>query len=213
MAEPFRTPAAPGPLASFLRFVLCGGGVGLACGPAVALLALSVPWAVANAVVTVASTLLCTELHARFTFGTGRRAGWRQHGQSAGSATAAYAVTSGAMLVLHTLQPSPGAAWEQVVYLSASGLAGIGRFLVLRLFVFAGRKQAVRPAPGQEPRAAERSIVRHIGREQTLRARSPAGSTAAAGGYAGRPSRGRHASEPHAAGVPPEHATAGSTRC
>jgi putative flippase GtrA len=113
--------------------------VGLLSSAAVALLAGALPWALANALITVASTLLCTELHARFTFGAGRRAGWRQHWQSAGSAVGAYAVTSAAMLVLHLMQSSPGMLTEQVVYLSASGLAGVGRFLVLRLFVFAGR--------------------------------------------------------------------------
>ncbi|MFF3373488.1 GtrA family protein [Streptomyces sp. NPDC002680] len=129
--------AAPGPLASFARFVLCGGGVGLLSSGAVALLAVAMPWALANALITVASTVLCTELHARFTFGSGKRAGWRQHWQSAGSATAAYVVTCVAMFVLHLVQSSPGMLTEQIVYLSASGLAGIGRFLVLRLFVFA----------------------------------------------------------------------------
>ncbi|MFE9766131.1 GtrA family protein [Streptomyces sp. NPDC005808] len=137
-------PAAPGPLASFARFVLCGGGVGLLSSVAVALLAGALPWVVANALVTVASTLLCTELHARFTFGAGRRAGLRQHWQSAGSAGGAYAVTSAAMLVLHLVQSSPGMLTEQIVYLSASGLAGVGRFLVLRLFVFAGGRNSNR---------------------------------------------------------------------
>ncbi|MFI6339078.1 GtrA family protein [Streptomyces sp. NPDC050535] len=144
------TPAAPGPLASFARFVLCGGGVGLLSSAAVAELAGSLPWAVANALVTIASTLLCTELHARFTFGAGRRAGWRQHWQSAGSAVGAYAVTSAAMFALHLAQSSPGTLTEQAVYLSASGLAGIGRFLVLRLFVFAGRRNRT-PAPAKTP--------------------------------------------------------------
>ncbi|WP_329338808.1 GtrA family protein [Streptomyces sp. NBC_01352] len=132
-----RTQAAPGPLASFARFVVFGGGVGLLSGLAVPMLAASMPWAVANALITVASTLLCTELHARFTFGSGRRAGWRQHWQSAGSATAAYAVTCAAIFILHLVQSSPGMLTEQIVYLGASGLAGIGRFVVLRLFVFA----------------------------------------------------------------------------
>lgn len=129
--------AVPGPLASFVRFVVCGGGVGVLSSGAVALLAALMPWSAANAVVTVASTALCTELHALFTFGTGRRAGWRRHWQSAGSATAAYAVTSLAMFVLHLVRSSPGAVTEQAVYLGAAGLAGTGRFLVLRLFVFA----------------------------------------------------------------------------
>ncbi|WP_328492838.1 hypothetical protein OHS59_08920 [Streptomyces sp. NBC_00414] len=126
-----------GAFASFVRFVVCGGGVGVLSSGAVALLAGALPWVVANAVITVASTVLCTELHALFTFGTGKRAGWRRHWQSAGSATAAYAMTSLAVLVLHLAQSSPGVLTEQIVYLGASGLAGTGRFLVLRLFVFA----------------------------------------------------------------------------
>lgn len=141
-------PASPGPLASFARFVLCGGGVGLLSSGAVALLADSMPWAVANAIITIASTLLCTELHARFTFATAHRPGWREHWQSAGSAAAAYVATTAAMSTLHLFQPSPGALTEQLVYLSASGLAGTGRFLVLRLCVFAaGRGEGRTPTP------------------------------------------------------------------
>ncbi|MEU5528016.1 hypothetical protein ABZ744_13840 [Micromonospora chersina] len=129
---------------SFARFVLFGGGVGLAASIAVSVLARLMPWAAANALITVISTLLGTELHARFTFAAGRRARWRQHVQSAGSATAAYLVTSAAVLVLHAVQPSASIRWEQAVYLSASGLAGAGRFLVLRLHVFA---HGAPPAP------------------------------------------------------------------
>ncbi|WP_405816083.1 GtrA family protein [Streptomyces sp. NBC_01390] len=147
-------PGTPGAVASFARFVLFGGGVGVASSTAVAGLAGLMPWAVANALITVASTLLGTELHARFTFGAGH-AGWRQHWQSAGSATVAYVVTSAAVLVLHLVQPSAGVLYEQVVYLTAAGLVGIGRFLVLRLFVFAtGRTRstewAMRPVPARE---------------------------------------------------------------
>ncbi|WP_225859362.1 GtrA family protein [Streptomyces albicerus] len=149
-----QSPGAPGPLGSFARFVLFGGGVGVASSTAVAGLGGVMPWAVANALITVASTLLSTELHARFTFGAGH-AGWRQHWQSAGSATAAYVVTSIAVLVLHLVQPSAGVLYEQVVYLSAAGLAGIGRFLVLRVFVFASGRtrttvRAMNPAPARE---------------------------------------------------------------
>ncbi|GAA3569585.1 hypothetical protein GCM10022295_59180 [Streptomyces osmaniensis] len=105
------------------------------------MLAAAMPWAVANALVTVAGTLLCTELHALFTFGTGRRPDWRRHMQSSGSAVAAYLATTAAMFALYAVQPSPGMVWEQTVYLTASGLAGVGRFLVLRLFVFADRSE------------------------------------------------------------------------
>ncbi|WP_037675141.1 GtrA family protein [Streptomyces griseus] len=135
------TPTAPGPVASFIPFVVLGGGVGVLAGFAVPLLGGMVPWAVANAIITVASTLLCTELHARCTFRRGRGAGWREHCQSAGAATAAYALTSVAVSVLHVVQPSPSMLTEQIVYLGASGLAGTGRFIVLRLYVFTTRPE------------------------------------------------------------------------
>ncbi|KJY35819.1 hypothetical protein [Streptomyces sp. A1547] len=153
--------SAPGAVTAFARFVLCGGGVGLASSFAVAALAVWIPWGLANALVTAVSTLLTTELHARFSFGAGGRATWRQHAQSAGSAAAAYAVTCLAMLVLHQLAASPGALLEQVVYLSASAIAGVARFAVLRLVVFArNRSQAAatvrtaRPVRATAPRAA-----------------------------------------------------------
>ncbi|MFE6940314.1 GtrA family protein [Streptomyces chartreusis] len=140
-SKPSPAPSRPGPLSSFVRFVVCGGGVGLLSSAAVPMLAAAMPWAVANALVTVAGTLLCTELHALFTFGSGRRPDWRRHLQSSGSAVAAYLATTAAMFALYAVQPSPGMLWEQTVYLTASGLAGVGRFLVLRLFVFADRNE------------------------------------------------------------------------
>lgn len=142
----------PGPFTSFARFVLCGGGVGIASGLAVAVVALWIPWMLANALITAGSTLLATELHARFTFGAGGHATRRQHAQSAGSAAAAYAVTCAAMLALHQLVAAPGAVLEQVVYLSASALAGVARFAVLRLVVFARhRSQVAATVPTARP--------------------------------------------------------------
>lgn len=153
-------PSKPGPLSSFVRFVVCGGGVGLLSSAAVPLLASAMPWALANALITIASTLLCTELHALFTFGTGRRPGLREHLQSSGSAVAAYLATTAAMLVLHAVQPSPTLLREQAVYLTASGLAGIGRFLVLRLFVFAERKKQASPGQAAPAQAAPARTTR-----------------------------------------------------
>ncbi len=154
-AVPDRQQAVPGVVAAFVRFVLCGGGVGLASSFAVAALASWIPWALANAVVTVASTLLATELHARFTFGAGHRATWRQHVQSAGSASAAYAVTCAAMFCMHLLVAAPGAVLDQVVYLSASAFAGVARFAVLSLVVFArGRSQTAAAARTGRPSPA-----------------------------------------------------------
>ncbi|MFI8419774.1 GtrA family protein [Streptomyces sp. NPDC085479] len=143
-----RRQAAPGTATAFTRFVLCGGGVGVAAGFAVTALGAWIPWVLANALVTVVSTVLSTELHARFTFGTGGRATRRQHAQSAGSAAAAYVVTCLAMFVLEHLAAAPDAMLRQTVYLAAAALAGVGRFAVLRLLVFARhRSRAATPAP------------------------------------------------------------------
>ncbi|KUN74513.1 hypothetical protein AQJ46_02960 [Streptomyces canus] len=139
--------AAPTAFTAFARFVLFGGGVGVASSLAVAALASWIPWALANALITVVSTLLATELHGRFTFGGGR-ATWRQHAQSAGSAAIAYAVTCAAMLLLQQLVAAPGAVLEQAVYLSASACAGVARFTLLRLVVFARSRSQAAPTVG-----------------------------------------------------------------
>ncbi|MFJ6432551.1 hypothetical protein [Streptomyces sp. NPDC091416] len=157
-----RQSAAPGALAAFARFVLCGGGVGVASSFAVAGLSSWMPWALANALITVVSTLLATELHARFTFGAGGRATWRQHGQSAGSAAAAYGVTCVAMFALQRFVEAPGAVVEQVVYLSASALAGVARFAVLRLVVFA-RNRSEGAATARPVCAAEGHVLTPAG--------------------------------------------------
>ncbi|MFF8834115.1 GtrA family protein [Streptomyces sp. NPDC015130] len=139
-----RRHATPGAFTAFARFVLCGGGVGIASSFAVTGLASWIPWFLANALTAVASTLLSTELHARFTFGAGGRATWRQHTQSAGSAAAAYVVTCGAMLLLQQLVTAPSTTLEQAVYLTASALAGAARFVVLRVVVFARTRTRTR---------------------------------------------------------------------
>lgn len=123
-------------VAAFARFVACGGGVGLASSGALVLLDGTLPMMVANALITVVSTLLATELHGRVSFRS-ERGGWRVHLQSALTVAVCYAFTTGALLALHAMQPNPSVVTEQAVYLSASALAGIGRFAVLRAVVFA----------------------------------------------------------------------------
>jgi putative flippase GtrA len=127
---------------AFVRFVVCGGGVGLLSSGALVLAAGHTPFAVANAVVTVVSTLLATELHHRVTFrgaAGGGWAGWRVHSKSALTLLAAYLFTTAAVLLLGQAHPHPGPLLTQAVYLAASGLAGIARFAALRLLVFTQR--------------------------------------------------------------------------
>ncbi|WP_406278633.1 hypothetical protein [Embleya sp. NBC_00896] len=144
-----------GSIAAFARFVVFGGGTGIASSAALIALSGTLSIAVANAIVTVLSTMLATELHSRFTFGGGR-AGWRTHAQSALTALVAYLFTTAAILGLHAAAPGAGVLVEQGVYLSASGLAGIGRFVVLRVFVFA------------RPAAAPRSLTPTLARTQVV---------------------------------------------
>jgi putative flippase GtrA len=128
--------ARSGPVAAFVRFVICGGGVTLLASGVLLLIGHRVPFALANAVVTVASTVLATELHGRFTFGRGR-AGWSDHAASGLTVALSYAFTTGAMLAFDGLHPGGGVLLRQGVYLGASGLAGTARFLLLRHVVFA----------------------------------------------------------------------------
>ncbi len=74
------------------------------------------------------------------------RGGWRAHLQSGLTVLVSYAFTTGALLGLYAVRSAPSALTEQAVYLSASALAGIGRFAVLRLVVFADRPVTAAPA-------------------------------------------------------------------
>ncbi|MDI2125999.1 hypothetical protein [Yinghuangia seranimata] len=121
---------------AFARFVVFGGGVGLLSSAALVALSASMGVAAANAVVTVLGTLLVNELHSRFTFRRGA-AGWRVHLESSGTVVVGYLLTTAAMLALAAAAPDAGMAATQAVYLGASALTGIGRFVALRLVVFA----------------------------------------------------------------------------
>jgi putative flippase GtrA len=91
----------------------------------------------ANLVALVLSSVLSTEVNRRFTFGSAAPAHpWRVYVQTGGTVVF-YAFYSSAVLV--TLaeivdDPSP---WLQTLAISAASvLGGIGRYLVLRLWVF-----------------------------------------------------------------------------
>lgn len=128
--------AHSGPVAAFVRFVICGGGVTLLASGVLLLIGHRVPFALANALVTVASTVLATELHGRFTFGRGG-AGWSDHAAGGLTVALSYAFTTGAMLAFGAVHPGGGALLRQGIYLGASALAGVARFLLLRHVVFA----------------------------------------------------------------------------
>jgi putative flippase GtrA len=124
--------------AAFIRFAGLGSGVTLAASAALVLLSQWIPWMAANVLTTVVSTVAATELHARVSFGHGRP-GLTGHLKSAATMAAGWLVTSAAVCALAALRPGAGLVLQQTVYLSATALVGIGRYLVLRLSVFAQR--------------------------------------------------------------------------
>jgi putative flippase GtrA len=142
---------------AFVRFVVFGGGVTLLGSVALLLVGDRIPLALATAVVTVATTVLATELHCRFTFRRGR-ASWSDHCASGLTVLMSYLFTTGALVAFDTLHPHSGALLRQGVYLAASGLAGVGRFVLLRLVVFAnaraGRATGARQSGQGLPREA-----------------------------------------------------------
>nr|WP_240509120.1 hypothetical protein [Streptomyces agglomeratus] len=155
----------PPTTAAFVRFVVCGGGVGLASSGVLVLLHDRMPLAVANALVTVVSTLVATELHGRVTFRS-ERGGWGVHLRSGLTVLVSYAFTTGALLGLYAVQSTPSVAVQQTVYLAASALAGVGRFAVLRLVVFAerpapgvGTGPAAAPEPAAAPALSRRAVA------------------------------------------------------
>ncbi|MFD7813988.1 hypothetical protein ACFV6E_13705 [Streptomyces sp. NPDC059785] len=133
--------------ASFGRYAGLGSGVTLAASAVLIALSQWIPWVAANALTTVASTLVATELHARVSFGHGRP-GLAGHLKSAATIAFGWMVTSAAVGLLAALRPGAGIVLEQAVYLSATALVGIGRYAVLRLAVFASPERDSRNRTG-----------------------------------------------------------------
>ncbi|MEU5594491.1 GtrA family protein [Streptomyces sp. NPDC020298] len=139
--------------AAFVRFAGMGGGVTLTASAALVLLSQWIPWMAANVLTTIVSTVAATELHARVSFRHGRP-GLAGHLKSATTMAVGWLVTSAAVGVLAALRPGAGLVLQQTVYLSATALVGIGRYLVLRLSVFAERAPRPRTGGGVRLRAA-----------------------------------------------------------
>lgn len=90
----------------------------------------------ANLTALVLSTVVSTEANRRFTFEGVEVHRWRSYVQSGGT-VAFYAFYSSAVLLLLDHVIDNPTAWEQTVAVAvASVLGGLGRFLVLRYWVF-----------------------------------------------------------------------------
>ena len=81
-----------------------------------------------------------TEANRRFTFGVRGRSRWlRQHAMGAAVYALALGLTSGALGVLHRLEPAPSRAVELAVLIAAGAVATATRYVALRSWVFARR--------------------------------------------------------------------------
>jgi putative flippase GtrA len=103
----------------------------------------------ANALVLAVTAVANTAANRWLTFGwRGREGLVRQHLQGAAVYVLTLALTSGALVVLHGLDPTPSRAVELTVLVIASATATVTRYLALRSWVFARRRPDPPPAPG-----------------------------------------------------------------
>jgi len=94
-----------------------------------------------------------TAANRRFTFGVrGRARHLRHHAQGGVVFVLTLALTSGALLVLQALAPSPPRLVEVAVLIAASTMATVTRYVALKAWVFAhGRRRPAGPAPSPDP--------------------------------------------------------------
>jgi glycosyltransferase involved in cell wall biosynthesis len=94
------------------------------------------PVLTANLAALVITTLFNTEANRRFTFTARNTARGRTHLQGLVVFGLYYAFTSAALLVLHAAAHNPPRALELVVLLGSSAIGTVGRFFLLRSWVF-----------------------------------------------------------------------------
>ncbi|HEY0452056.1 GtrA family protein [Actinophytocola sp.] len=102
------------------------------------------PPLVANLLAVTLSTLFNAEANRRFTFRDRSRSPALEHAQAFVVFGLYCGVTSGALLVLHTVADRPPRWAELVVLLASSGIGTLGRFVLLTTWVFP-------PRPGPHP--------------------------------------------------------------
>ena len=94
------------------------------------------PVLAANLAALIITTLFNTEANRRLTFAGRRTSTGRVHVQGLAVFGLYYLFTSAALLLLHAIEPDPARAVELTVLGAASVLGTVGRFLLLRGWVF-----------------------------------------------------------------------------
>lgn len=90
----------------------------------------------ANLLALVLSTAVSTEVNRRFTFGADHTHRWRAHVQNGGTVLFYAFYSSTVLLLLGLLVDDATPVQESLAVATASVLGGLGRFLVLRYWVF-----------------------------------------------------------------------------
>lgn len=90
----------------------------------------------ANLVALIVSTLVSTEANRLFTFGGAVAHRWRAHVQNGGTVLFYAFYSSAVLLLLTLLVDSPSPLLESAAVATASVLGGLGRFLIMRYWVF-----------------------------------------------------------------------------
>ena len=110
----------------------------------------------ANAVALTVTAVGNTAANRRFTFRIRGRAGLlRHHVRGALIFVLTLALTNGALLVLHGIEPEPPRAVELAVLIAANLTATVTRYVAMRTWVFAQRRRAAASAPGRSSRGDE----------------------------------------------------------
>lgn len=143
-AELGRQPFAPARPPSFfgqvIRFGIIGGISTLAYAGLYFALQFVVAEQLANFVALLVTAVANTWANRRFTFGVrGRESALRHHVQGLVVFGVAWAMTAGALAVLHSYFPDAGPHHELAILTAANLAATVMRFLALRLWVFRGR--------------------------------------------------------------------------
>lgn len=102
----------------------------------------------ANLVALVLSTAVSTEVNRRFTFGGGTAHRWRAQVQIGGTVLFYAFYSSAVLVVLELLVDDPSPVQESLAVAAASVLGGIGRFLLMRYWVFGTPPVHPAGAPG-----------------------------------------------------------------
>jgi putative flippase GtrA len=138
-----RTARLPELLRSLARFAVVGTSTTALYALLYLLAVEALPPHLANLVAMVISTVVSTEWHRRWTFRS-PRSGLRTHLRAGLVTTVTYAMTSAALVVLARVDPDAEEIVQVAALVAATTLAGLLRFAVLRLWVFASQQAPLR---------------------------------------------------------------------